>query len=85
MAANKDNRGSLDWIKSKAAEAQDKAKKRMAETPRQMFLPGMEELMRAMPNPVARSSNIGACSSTSSTRIFVCSCSMRPSRRWAGR
>ena len=56
MAANKDNRGSLDWIKSKAAEAQDKAEKRMAETPRQMFLPGMEELMRAMPNPVARSS-----------------------------
>jgi hypothetical protein len=35
--------------------AADKAKQE-AVTPFQMFLPGMNELMRAMPNPVARSS-----------------------------
>lgn len=32
------------------------AEQKAAETPRQMFLPGMDEFMRAMPNHIARSS-----------------------------
>jgi len=42
-----------------AAAAQERAAnktKQAASTPLQLFLPGMDELMRAMPNPVARSS-----------------------------
>ena len=56
MAAINGTRHSLEWIKRKGAEAQARAEKRLAETPRQMFLPGMEEVMRAMPNQVAGSS-----------------------------
>ena len=56
MAGRKDSRDSLGWIKQKAAEAQDKAEQRVAETPRQMFLPGFD--IGAMPNHVNRSSLI---------------------------
>ena len=56
MATNNGTKDSLEWIKRKGAEAQGRAEKIGAETPRQLFLPGMEEVMRAMPNPVAQSS-----------------------------
>lgn len=46
----------LEWIKRKAATVQASADKKAAETSVQMFLPGMAEIVRAMPNPVARSS-----------------------------
>ena len=42
----------LDAIAARSASAEQKA----AETPKQMFLPGMDEVMRAMPNHIARSS-----------------------------
>jgi len=56
MATNNGTKDSLEWIKRKGAEALAQAEKGGAETSRQMFLPGMEEVMRAMPNQVARSS-----------------------------
>ena len=59
MADNKDNknkRDSFEFIKQKAAEVAAQAEQKAAETPRQMFLPGMDEFMRAMPNHIARSS-----------------------------
>lgn len=56
MAANNGTKDSLEWIKRKGAEALARAEKSGAETPRQMFLPGMEEVLRAMPNEVAKSS-----------------------------
>lgn len=46
----------LTWIRGKAANAEAAAEQKTAETPRQMFLPGMDEFMRAMPNHIARSS-----------------------------
>ncbi len=52
----KRRRDPLAWVKEKAAEAAAGAEQRAAETPRQMFLPGMDEFMRALPNPVADSS-----------------------------
>lgn len=59
MAEKEDNKGKRDpfeFIKQKAAEVAAKAEQKAAETPRQMFLPGMDEFMRAMPNHIARSS-----------------------------
>lgn len=59
MAENEDTkskRDPLEWIKQKAAEVAAQAEQKAAETPRQMFLPGMDEFMRAMPNHIARSS-----------------------------
>lgn len=60
MAENEDTkskRDPLEWIKQKAAEVAAQAEHKAAETPRQMlFLPGMDEFMRAMPNHIARSS-----------------------------
>lgn len=41
-------------VKQRAAEAAVKAEERAAKTPVQMFLPGMEEHMRAMPNYLSR-------------------------------
>lgn len=58
MAENEDTkkaRDPLEWIKQKAAEVAAKAEQKTAET-RQLFLPGMDEFMRAMPNHIARSS-----------------------------
>lgn len=46
----------LGWIRQKTAEATAQAEQKAADTPRQLFLPGMEEVMRAMPNHIARSS-----------------------------
>ena len=59
MAEKEDTKGKrdpLEWIKQKAAEVAAQAEQKAAETPRQMFLPGMDEFMRAMPNHIARSS-----------------------------
>lgn len=59
MAEKEDTKGKRDpfeFIKQKAAEVAAKAEQKAAETPRQMFLPGMDEFMRALPNPVADSS-----------------------------
>ncbi|WP_241171840.1 plasmid replication initiator TrfA [Serratia marcescens] len=52
----KSKRDPLEWVKQKAAEVAAQAEQKAAETPRQMFLPGMDEFMRAMPNHIARSS-----------------------------
>lgn len=52
----KSKRDPLEWIKQKAAEVAAQAEQKAAEKPRQMFLPGMDEFMRAMPNPIADSS-----------------------------
>jgi len=53
MADNKRTRDPIEWVKRKAEEVQAKE---IEEVSRQMFLPGLEEWLRAMPNPVARSS-----------------------------
>ncbi len=52
----KPKRDPLEWVRQKAAEVAAQAEQKAAETPRQMFLPGMDEFMRAMPNPIADSS-----------------------------
>ena len=52
----KSKRDPFEFIKQKAAEVAAQAEQKAAETPRQMFLPGMDEFMRAMPNHIARSS-----------------------------
>lgn len=54
MAETKDT--ALERINARAAQAAERAEQKAAETPRQMFLPGLEEFMRAMPNHIARSS-----------------------------
>ncbi len=46
----------MAWLEQKAADAQASIEDKAAKTPRQMFLPGMDEFMRAMPNHIARSS-----------------------------
>lgn len=56
MADNDHSRDPFEWVWQKAAEAQARLEQKAAETPRQLFLPGMEEFMRAMPNHIARSS-----------------------------
>lgn len=59
MAENEDiktDRDPVEWIRQKAAEVAAQAEQKAGETPRQMFLPGMDEFMRAMPNHIARSS-----------------------------
>ena len=63
MANDKDNaprRKTLDKLlemtKQRAAAGREVAEQKAAETPVQMFLPGMDEFMRAMPNHLARSS-----------------------------
>ncbi len=42
----------LHWLREKSAACETSA----AQQPTQMFLPGMDEFMRAMPNHIARSS-----------------------------
>lgn len=63
MANGKDNaprRKTLDELlemtKQRAAAGSEAVERKAAETPVQMFLPGMDEFMRAMPNHLARSS-----------------------------
>ena len=46
----------LKSLRERSEQAAARAEERAAETPRQMFLPGMDEFMRALPNPVADSS-----------------------------
>lgn len=46
----------FDRIQQRADAARAAAEQKAAETPCQMFLPGLEEFMRAMPNHIARSS-----------------------------
>jgi hypothetical protein len=46
----------LEWAMQRAAEAAKRLDAKRAETPQQLFLPGMDEVMRAMPNHIARSS-----------------------------
>ena len=46
----------LKALRKRGAEAAEKAEQQAAETPKQLFLPGMDEVMRAMPNNIARSS-----------------------------
>jgi hypothetical protein len=45
-----------EGVRQRAAKAQATAEQQAAENPRQMFLPGMDEFMRALPNSVADSS-----------------------------
>ena len=46
----------LEITKQRGAAGREVTDQKAAETPRQMFLPGMDEFMRAMPNHIARSS-----------------------------
>lgn len=46
----------LEMTRQRGAEGSEAAGQKAAETPVQMFLPGMDEFMRAMPNHIARSS-----------------------------
>lgn len=46
----------LIWTRQKSANAKAAAEKKAAEEPVRLFLPGMDEFMRALPNPVADSS-----------------------------
>jgi hypothetical protein len=55
-AASSGKPDNFQWLRNKTAAVEAQKEKRAAETPRQMFLPGMDELMRAMPNHIARSS-----------------------------
>ena len=61
MAEKEDTKGKrstaemMAWLEQKAAQAREAAEQK-AQEPRQMFLPGMDEFMRAMPNHIARSS-----------------------------
>lgn len=64
MADNEDStekpkKRGLEWLKERTAQAEkeiaEQAEKE-AQQPKQMFLPGMDEFMRAMPNHIARSS-----------------------------
>ena len=56
MADSKLIRDPIVWARQRAAAARQRLEQTQASTPVQMFLPGMEAFMRAMPNPVARSS-----------------------------
>lgn len=63
MAENKDTaprRKTLDELlemtRQRGIEGSEAAEQKGAETPVQMFLPGLDEFMRAMPNHIARSS-----------------------------
>lgn len=44
------------WVALKAAKVAAVAERKLVDTPQQMFLPGMAEFLRAMPNHIARSS-----------------------------
>lgn len=61
MAETKDTEGrastpAIEWLKQRVTEAQSRREQKAADTPYQMFLPGVDEFMRAMPNHIARSS-----------------------------
>lgn len=46
----------LERLKQRVKDAEARKEQQVARSPVQLFLPGMDELMRAMPNQVARSS-----------------------------
>ena len=46
----------LEMTRQRGAAGSEAVERKAAETPVQMFLPGMDEFMRAMPNHIARSS-----------------------------
>ena len=46
----------LERAKQRGAAGREVTEQKAAETPRQMFLPGMDEFVRSLPNPVADSS-----------------------------
>lgn len=46
----------MQFANERAAAGREATEQKAAETPRQMFLPGMDEFMRALPNSVADSS-----------------------------
>ena len=46
----------LEITKQRGAAGREVTEQKAAETPRQMFLPGMDEFVRSLPNPVADSS-----------------------------
>jgi len=48
--------GKIAWVRQKAFQAKQHLERSTAETPVQLFLPGMGEFVRAMPNHIARSS-----------------------------
>lgn len=62
MAAYKHTKTPIDAqaliarMKKRADEMRDRADQTLATTPQQLFLPGMDDVMRAMPNHIARSS-----------------------------
>jgi len=56
MATDKVTTSVLTRLQKRAEEAQNRLDQRAAETPKQLFLPGMEDFNRAMPNAIARSS-----------------------------
>jgi hypothetical protein len=62
MADDKDTKSKrtldqlLEMTRQRAAKATAAAEQKAAETQRQLWLPGMEDFMRAMPNHIARSS-----------------------------
>jgi hypothetical protein len=56
MAERKSSTQLIAELNAKASKLEERIEQQAAETPAQMFLPGMEELMRAMPNHIARSS-----------------------------
>ena len=46
----------FSWLARRTAEAEAAVEQKAAVTPKQLFLPGMEDFLRAMPNHIARSS-----------------------------
>jgi hypothetical protein len=61
MADSKDNssKRGMEWLYERTAQAKKEMAERAeqeAQQPKQVFLPGVDELMRALPNPVADSS-----------------------------
>lgn len=56
MATDKVTTSVLTRVQKIAEEAQSRLEQKAAETPKQLFLPGMEDFTRAMPNSIARSS-----------------------------
>ena len=56
MANIKTTADVAEWLAKKTAEAERHVDQTTAQTPKQMFLPGLEEAMRALPNHINRSS-----------------------------
>lgn len=44
------------WLRQKTAESRDRSSNQLTNVTRDLFLPGMDEFIRAMPNHIARSS-----------------------------